>query len=270
MAKGVLDYPVLSTPALEDIIAILDMSESAGSRSKRSTLEALRQLFGSEPIPVAQTAHGLSVGDLLRHNGTSFVEATADTESNAVVIGIVTAVGGVDSFEFRTTGYIEGLSGLTGGSVHYLQDAGGLGTAAGTVEKPVLLALSSSTGVLLAVGAGSGGGSATVAYDLVLGFVGNPSANDLDWLLVGRSVTVSSADPGEAHARTNPAATWTADILKNGASVGSVEISTAGADTFTVASDISLAAGDRIEVQAPASADGSINDIQVTLKATVD
>jgi len=252
--------------AEDDRVHVGDTSAPDGSKDRTMTRADARRALQCEVI--SQTAHGLSPLDCVRHDGTSYVEATADTAVNAIVAGVVVSVPGVDTFIVQYGGDVVDQAGLTAGSVHYLQDAGGLGTTEGTIVRPVLVATSTTAGVMLAIGAGGGGGNGV--YDLVLGFVGNPSASDLDWLLVGRSVTIASADPGAAYARTNPGATWTADILKNGSSVGSVEISTAGAYSFTVASDVSLAAGDRIELESPASADGSISDIQVTLKATVD
>lgn len=108
---------------------------------------ALRRLANS--VRVAQTTHGLAVGEVVRHNGTSWIEALADTAGNAVSVGIVTSVIDADTFRFAFAGDVTGLSGLTAGSVYYLQDAGGLGTTAGTVTVPVLLATSATTGHLI-------------------------------------------------------------------------------------------------------------------------
>lgn len=110
------------------------------------------------PEAVAQTGHGFAVGDPIRHNGTSYVKSTADTEANAVVAGIVVIVTDANNFTMQTVGKVTSLTALTGGSVYYLQDAGGIGTTAGTVKKPVVLAISATDGYLLAIGSGASGG----------------------------------------------------------------------------------------------------------------
>jgi len=91
------------------------------------------------------------VGDAVRFNGTAYVEATADTAANAEMLGLVVEVPDVDTLVFQQVGYATGLSGLTAGDFYYLQDAGGLGTTAGTVEVPVLLADSTSSGWLVPI-----------------------------------------------------------------------------------------------------------------------
>jgi len=101
---------------------------------------------------INQTTHGFAVGDVLRHNGTSYTEAQADSESNAEVIGIVSAVAGANDFTLLVGGRITGLTGLTAGSEHYLSpsSAGALTTTepstSNQVSKPVLVADSTTTG----------------------------------------------------------------------------------------------------------------------------
>jgi len=249
--------------AEDDRVHIGDTSAPNGSKDRTMTRADARRALQCEVI--SQTAHGLSALDCVRHDGTSYVEATADTAVNAIVAGVVVSVPGVDTFIVQYGGDVVDQAGLTAGSVHYLQDAGGLGTTAGTVEVPVLLATSTTAGVMLAIGAGGGGG----VYDLVLGFTGPISASVLDWILVGRACFIDNTAPGEAFARTLPSADWTADIQKNGTGVGTVTISSAGVVTWSIASDISLAAGDRIELVAPDPADGTIEDVQVAFRALV-
>lgn len=116
---------------------------------------------------------------------------------------------------------------------------------------------------------GASGASAGV-YDVLLGFVGTPDASVLDWMLVGRAATIAASAPGEAYARTLPAdGDWTATLRKNGSSVGSVTISTAGAVSWGVSSDIVVAPGDRLELLAPGTADSALADIQVLLRGSV-
>jgi hypothetical protein len=107
---------------------------------------------GSEEI--TQTAHGLSVGDWVRLDGSGdYILAQADSEANAEVVGMVIAVADVNTFTLQDHGYVDvGLSGLTPGAVYYLSDtaAGEITStepaAVGEVSKPVLVAESATTG----------------------------------------------------------------------------------------------------------------------------
>ena len=101
---------------------------------------------------IAQTGHGLVVGNVVRHNGTSYVKAQANSAANAEVVGIVAAVADANNFTLHYGGRITGLSGLTAGNVYYLDDdTSGLLTAteppdAGDVSKPLLMADSTTSG----------------------------------------------------------------------------------------------------------------------------
>lgn len=97
---------------------------------------------------VVQASHGFSVGDPIRHNGTSWVKSKADTTANAVVAGIVVSVPHTGVFVVATGGYIPGLTGLTAGALHYLGTSGGLTTTAPTIAVPVLMADSTTSGVM--------------------------------------------------------------------------------------------------------------------------
>lgn len=103
---------------------------------------------------ISQTGHGLAVGDVVKLTGAdTYAKAKADTEANAEVVGIVSAVADANTFTLAMGGDITGLSGLTAGSVYYLSDAtAGALTATepstiGSVSKPVLVARSTTAGV---------------------------------------------------------------------------------------------------------------------------
>ncbi len=104
---------------------------------------------------VAQTAHNLVVGDVVRHNGTIFVKAQANTAAGAEVVGVVDSVADADNFHLALPGdLITTLSGLTPGDVYFLSHTtAGLLVATdspdGTVSKPVLLAISATSGVMM-------------------------------------------------------------------------------------------------------------------------
>lgn len=167
MAKWI-DKPGLSGDQLADGDKMLlgDVSEAVGSRDKTVTLGDLRAFLGAGvTVGVTQASHGLSVGDVIRHNGTAYVQAKADTAANAEAVGIVTSVPDTDTFAFQATGLVtvSGAS-FTPGALYYLQNDGSLGTSPGTVEKAILIAVSSTSGVMvLAVGAS---GSASAFTDL--------------------------------------------------------------------------------------------------------
>ncbi len=101
---------------------------------------------------IAQTAHGLSVGQAIRYNGTAFVKSQADSAGNAEVEGIVASVVDANNFIYALPGsYVTGLSGLTAGTTYFLDPTtSGAVTATepstnGQVSKPILRALSATT-----------------------------------------------------------------------------------------------------------------------------
>jgi hypothetical protein len=108
---------------------------------------------------IRQTGHGFTAKNPVRHNGTAWVKSQADTAANAVVGGIVLASLNADAFILATGGYVSGLSGLTAGSVHYLDaaTAGALTTTAPTIAIPIIHADTATSGALLSFWAGGGG-----------------------------------------------------------------------------------------------------------------
>jgi hypothetical protein len=120
-------------------------------------------------LAVEQTAHGLDVGDWVRHDGSDYVIALADSEGNSRTLGVVVDVIDVDNFILQAGGYVETLTGLTSGAQYFLSStvAGTITTteptADGEVSKPVFVATSTSTGwllnhrgLVLPIGSGSG------------------------------------------------------------------------------------------------------------------
>lgn len=156
------DSTLATTLAGDDVVLMADVSEAVGTRDRRVTLGALRTFLGAGiTVGVTQASHGLSVGDVVRFNGTAYVKATADTAGNAEAVGVVTAVPDSGTFAYQTAGVASTLSGLTPGELYYLQDDGSLGTSSGTVDKPVLIATSATTAVLILAISGAGGGGAS-------------------------------------------------------------------------------------------------------------
>ena len=106
-----------------------------------------------------------------------------------------------------------------------------------------------------------------MSFDKALGFAGAPTASQVAWALIQRSCVILAADPGSAYARTNPSdGDWVAALQVNGAGADTLTISTAGVVTWSIASDLALAAGDRLELMAPSPADSTAADIQAAFK----
>jgi hypothetical protein len=63
----------------------------------------------------------------------------------------------------------------------------------------------------------------------------------------------------------NPTSSFAMDVRKNGTSVGTITISTSGVVSFTAASSVTFAAGDVLEVVAPATADPTVAKCGFTL-----
>lgn len=102
--------------------------------------------------PITQTGHGLAVGDVVRFNGTNYIKAQADSQANSEVAGIVQQVPDANNFILALQGHITGLSGLTAGTLYYLDpsSAGALTgtkpTTAGQIVKPLLIATATTSG----------------------------------------------------------------------------------------------------------------------------
>lgn len=102
---------------------------------------------------IYQIGHGFSVGNVIRYNGSAYVKAKSDTLLNSQAIGIVNNVV-EDNFSFISAGKIEGLSGLTPGSLYYLSaSTAGLLTvtvpSSGNIRKPMLVAISTTSGFVI-------------------------------------------------------------------------------------------------------------------------
>ena len=106
---------------------------------------------GTGGIPVAQTAHGLSVGDVIRHNGTDYVVAQANDSATSDVVGVVSTITDANNFVYQQSGLIT-LAGLTAGEKYYLSQtvAGGYQTPApeAGIQKEVFSAISATSALV--------------------------------------------------------------------------------------------------------------------------
>ena len=105
---------------------------------------------GSSTIDVAQTAHGLAVGDVIKSSGTDgeYAKAQADSAANSEVVGIVTEVADVNNFVATLSGPIAvaaAVPAVAAGTVLFLDPstAGALTstepTTIGQISKPLAI-----------------------------------------------------------------------------------------------------------------------------------
>jgi len=134
---------------------ILGVNVTSGSDPGHTHTDASLPDPLTSHVSINQSTHSLSVGDIVRFNGTIYVKAQADSAQNAEVIGIVSAVEDADNFTLVTNGYVSGLSSLVPSSVYFLSDitAGELSSvepsATDYVSKPLLVASSNTAGYFL-------------------------------------------------------------------------------------------------------------------------
>jgi hypothetical protein len=95
-------------------------------------------------------------------------------------------------------------------------------------------------------------------------------------ILMEHVVTLAHSLPAnfagsKASVGVSPAATWTANVQKNGANVGTISISTGGVVTFatTGGSAVALVPGDVVTLVAPGTADTTIARLRFTFEGTV-
>lgn len=112
------------------------------------TMQTVEQIF-------TETAHGFVAKDVVRFDGINWVKAQADSLANSEYSWIVVKSLTANTFKAVLSGYISGLSGLVAGTDYFLDDdTAGLLTSTeptdiGDVSKPMLLALTTTTGIVL-------------------------------------------------------------------------------------------------------------------------
>ena len=129
---------------------------------------------------------------------------------------------------------------------------------------------------LFAVSSGVGGGGAAAGslYDLGFYYAGGPPGSSelmFKWVAT-RNVELAADIAGSfGDIGTNPTAQFDMDVTLEGASIGTISVATDGTFTFTTAGGTAkqIAAGERLEIVAPASADATAADIALTLAATI-
>ena len=118
--------------------------------------------------------HGFAVGNVVRFDGSNWYKAQADSAEHAEVQGVVRNIVNANTFKLVYDGLIEGLSGLTPGTVYFLSPttAGAVTITEpsnfGEVSKPVYFALTTTSanvltfrGVIIEPQSGTSGTSGT-------------------------------------------------------------------------------------------------------------
>jgi hypothetical protein len=183
---------------------------------------------------ITYEAHGFAVGDILYLNGSTYTKAVASAANTAEVVGVVSKVGSVDTFELTVSGEITGLTGLTAGGVYFLSaTTPGLLTltepsVVGQISLPVGVASSATTlyvapkrGVV--VGAANARTTISVANNTATNVVNVTNYNSLK--LEGELNVTRS--PGG-----NQRAYYTVEAAKNGAGTWQVSTSYTGDDVL--------------------------------------
>lgn len=137
---------------LSEDVRVIDFGAAASlvEASGRVTISGI----AAAAHTVVQSAHGFTLGQAVRYNGTAYVTAKADAAANADVDGLISSVVDVNTFVIQTSGYFTGLTGLVAGSDYFLDPttAGALTStepsAANQVSKPILHADSTTSGYL--------------------------------------------------------------------------------------------------------------------------
>ena len=128
---------------------------------------------------IQQIAHGFSIGDIIRYNGTGWVWSQADTDIDSEVYGMVSAVIDSDNFTITTSGYVTGLTGLTPGTTYFLSAGtpGGMTDTEpvgdGEISKPIFLSTSPTSGLFVdmrgeLIASGGSGSNGTALSDSIM------------------------------------------------------------------------------------------------------
>ena len=142
IAVDAVDIPMLSATGTASSSTFLRGDNTWGTPAGGGSGVAL-----SEDVTQSNT---FSVGDVIYHNGTSWLDANANTEATAESLGIVEAATGSD-FTVILSGKIT-LTGLTAGTTYFLSDVTPAlltatePTSIGSISKPVLYAISTTVG----------------------------------------------------------------------------------------------------------------------------
>ncbi len=206
-----------------------------------------------------QTAHGFTIQQMVRFDGTDWVLSQADSQTNAELMGMVTAVNSADSFTLTQQGYTDGLAGLVAGTLYFLSttSAGDLTvtmpTTLGQVIVPCFFAVSTTSGFIFAKPGQTGmvpllGGTMTGFLTL-----------NADPVTALQAVTKQYADAIAAGFTVKQAVVAASTVAltatyANGAAGVGATLTNAGAMAAFALDGISLSVNDRVLIKNQASA----------------
>jgi hypothetical protein len=187
----------------EELINLLSLGDGEGvpvtnpDKAAQNQIKTHMELWvatvaggGATTVDVVQATHGFAKYDVIGHNGTIYVKATADTLANSEVVGVVSDVVDASNFTYTTGGPIEwnvpATPDYTLGARLYLST-----TVAGviTTTKP-------TTGVLQVLGTSTNEG---LILEIDKGVLANPNAS-APWraeISKAADYTVLAADAGD-------------------------------------------------------------------------
>ena len=130
-----------------------ELTVGSGLQISGSELSATGGGGGGDALTEAIVqSHTFSVGDVVDHDGTKFVDADRDDAATSDVMGVVNAVADASNFTITYAGKITTLTGLTIGTQYFLSSA--LGAAQdteppeGEIIAPVYYALTATTAIV--------------------------------------------------------------------------------------------------------------------------
>ena len=160
MANSAFEHtPSFSTPGSSTNDSIVRWDGTTGSAIQNSTKVTIDD-NGTMGVPITQSSHGFSVGDVLKSSGSNgaYAKAQADSAANAEMVGIVIAVADTNNFTLSVSSRISVAAAVpdeTAGTVLFLSpsSAGALQTAepstAGQISKPVAVVTTANSEMIL-------------------------------------------------------------------------------------------------------------------------
>jgi hypothetical protein len=127
---------VVTTPPADNIVQVFQAIFTDGIYID---VRALPSAADHIAFAVHQAGHGFVVGDILLNSGSgTYAKAKADGPTTARVVGVVSAVAGVDDFTYTMAGRVSGLTGRVANLIYYLSDVtSGAATVTPTTRYPV-------------------------------------------------------------------------------------------------------------------------------------
>jgi len=159
-ALNLLSDTTLNGPASTIVAGPVELATDAetitGTDFERAVtpagLAAKLLVAGGSKTAINQSSHGFNIGDVLYLDGGTYKKAIATDIITAEVVGIVSDVTDAANFIILSGGRLEGLSGLTAGTIYFLSAtvSGSLTSTEpvtdGYVSKPILIADASDSG----------------------------------------------------------------------------------------------------------------------------